>query len=137
MAKVSALTTTVTIDDSGGTGRDISSNVASLSINTSRGEQDVTGLDKSALERILLREDTTISLSGNGFDTATNKAHDVFKTVGTQAGTVTRTAVIGFTVGTATLETVPSNYNLSVNADGGMSWSVDLHTANGTAIAWS
>lgn len=136
MAKISALTTTVTIDDSGGSGRDISADVTNLSINTSRGEQDTTGLDKSAMERLLLREDTTISLAGV-YDPGTNLAHTVFKTVGTQAGTVTRTAVIGFPTGTATLETVPSNYNLSVAADGAMTWSADLHTASGTAIAWS
>jgi hypothetical protein len=136
VAKISALTTTVTIDDSGGSGRDISADVTNLSINTSRAEQDITGLDKSAMERLLLRSDTTISLSGV-YDPGSNLAHAVFKTVGTQAGTTTRTAVIGFPTGTATLETLPSNYNLTVGADGSMTWSVDLHTANGTAIAWS
>jgi len=137
MAKSSALTTTITVDDSGGTGRDISADVTNFSINTSRGEQDITGLDKSAMERILLRSDTTVSLSGVK-DMGTNLAHDVFKTVGTQAGTVTRTVVIGFTTGgTATVECVPANYNLSVGDDGAATWSVDLYLANGTALAWS
>lgn len=136
MAKISGLTSSVTIDDSGGSGRDISTDVTSLSINTSRGEQDITGVNKSAMERLLLREDTTISLSGV-YDAGSNLAHDVFKTVGTQAGTVTRTAVIGFPVGTATLEVVPSNYNLALGADGSLTWTVDLHTANGTAISWA
>lgn len=136
MAKISALTTTVTIDDANGSGRDISADVTSLSINTSRGEQDITGLDKSAMERLLLRSDTTVALQGV-YDPGSNLAHAVFSTVGTQAGTVTRTAVIGFPIGTATVETVPSNYNLNVGADGAVTWSVDLHTANGTAIAWT
>lgn len=137
MAKSSALTTTITVDDAGGTPRDISSDVTNFSINTSRGEQDITGLDKSAMERLLLRSDSTVSLAGVK-DMGTNLAHDVFKTVGTQAGTVTRTVVVGFTTGgTATVECVPSNYNINVGADGAATWSVDLQLANGTALAWT
>ena len=136
MAKISGITASVAVDDSGGVARTISADVRSLSINTSRGEADITGLDKSSTERLLLREDTTISLAGV-YDAGTNLAHDVFKTVGTQAGTVTRTATIGFPVGTAAVETVPANYNVSLGEDGQLNWSVDLHTANGTAIAWT
>lgn len=137
MAKISALTTVVTVDDANGTPRIISGDVTDLSINTSRGEQDITGLDKSAMERLLLRSDTTISLSGVYNPGATPTAHAVFSSVGTQAGTVSRTTAIGLPTGTATGEFVPANYNLSIGADGAATWSVELHTSNGTAIVWS
>jgi hypothetical protein len=42
--------------------------------------QDITGLDKSANERLLLLADFSISLAGV-FNDASNMSHDVFKTV--------------------------------------------------------
>jgi len=57
MAKESGLGFSCTVDDSGGTGRDISNDVTNLDFATPRGIQDSTGIDVSAMERILLLAD--------------------------------------------------------------------------------
>ena len=137
MAKSSGITASVTVDDSGGTGRDISNDITSFSFNTPRGVQDVTGVDKSAFERLLLLSDAQFTLNGV-FNPATNKSHDVLKTVPTQAGTITRTVVIGFSAGgTATAECVITDYNLSRGQDGSLTWSAPCQLANGTALSWA
>ena len=46
MAKESGLGATVSLDDSGGTLRDISNDVTAFTIHTPRAEQNVTGIDK-------------------------------------------------------------------------------------------
>ena len=80
MAKESGLGMTVAIDDSGGSARTISNDITSIDWATPREEQDITGLDKSARERLLLLADFTVSISGV-FNDASNMSHDVFKTV--------------------------------------------------------
>lgn len=137
MAKVSGLTTSITVDDSSGTGRDISNDVTSFTVNTPRGSQDITGLDKSAVERLLLRADGTISITGV-FNTAANKSHDVFKTVPTQAGTTTRTVVIVYPgPATLTMEMVFTDYSVPFASDGSLVWTATGELANGTAPTWS
>ena len=80
MAKQSGLLTTVSIDDSGGTARDISAAIQSVTVSTPRGSSDITGLDKAAIERILMMSDGQVTLNGT-FDKAANNQHDVFKTM--------------------------------------------------------
>ena len=127
MAKVSGITTSVTVDDAGGTGRDLSNDIFSFNVGTPRGEQDITGLDKSAVERILLLADGNISMTG-GFNTASNKSHDTFKTVPTQSGTgtgSTRTVVIVYPgSATLTMELVLTDYALARGQDGSLVWTV-------------
>ena len=79
MAKVSGLTTTVTV-----AGNDVTNDILSFNVDTPYGVQDVTGLDKSATERILLRADCTGTLNGV-VNTAANKSHATFKTPGSKA----------------------------------------------------
>lgn len=140
MAKVSGLTTSVTVDDAAGSGNDISNDILSFNVSTPRGVADITGLDKSAVERILLRADGTVSLNGV-FNSASNKSHDTFKTVSTQSGTgtgSTRTVVIVYPgPKTLTLECVLTDYQISFGADGQLTWTVPGSLANGTAPAWS
>lgn len=137
MAKVSGLTFLVNIDDSGGVARDLSNDITSFDFDTPRGVQDVTGLDKSAIERLLLLADGTCTINGV-VNTAANKQHDVFKTVSTQAGTITRTVVFGLsTGGTVTMEMVFNSYKWSRGQDGSLTWSASGQLANGTAPAWS
>lgn len=137
MPKVSGLTFTVTVDDSGGTPRDISNDITSFDFDTPRGVQDITGLDKSAIERVLLLADGTCTIKGV-VNTTANKSHDVFKTVPSQAGTITRTVVFGLsTGGTLTMEMVFTGYSWSRGQDGSLVWSAPGALANGTAPAWT
>jgi len=80
MAKQSGLGDYLAVDDSAGSARDLSSNINSLSITTGQATTVVTGIDKSAVERIPLTADSTISLNMT-FDSAANMEHDVFKTM--------------------------------------------------------
>jgi hypothetical protein len=140
LAKVSGITTQVTVDDAAGSGNDISSDITSFDVSTPRGTQDITGLDKSAVERILLLADGKVTLNGV-FNSASNKSHDTFKTVPTQSGSgtgSTRTVVIVYPgPKTLTMEVVLTDYQINRAADGSLTWSVPGELANGTAPAWS
>ncbi len=117
MAKVSGLTTSVTI-----AGNDISNDVTNLTLSTPYGDQDITGLDKSAIERLLLRADVQITLIGV-FNTAANKSLSV---VIVFPGPATMTATCNST-----------DYALTMGTDGSLVWSVPLVLNSGTAGAWS
>ena len=97
--------------------------------------------DKSAVERILLRADGTISINGVFNASTADKSHDVFKTVPTQSGTgtgSTRTVVIVYPGSkTLTMECILTDYQLSMGADGSLTYTVPGSLANGTAPTWS
>lgn len=134
MAKVTGITTTVTLDDAGGTGRAITNDVLSLNVTTSRGTQDVTGLDKSAMERLLLLNDFTGTLNCAFNTAALTGSHTVLSTI---TDNDTRTLVIGYPGATLTVEVVLSNYSVQRGADGSLTSSAEVSLADGTAAAWS
>lgn len=140
MAKVTGITTSVTVDDAAGSGNDLSNDITNFSVSTPRGMQDITGLDKSAVERILLRADGTVTLNGV-FNSAANKSHDTFKTIPTQSGSgtgSTRTVVIVYPgTKTLTMECILTDYQVTMGNDGALTWSVPGSIANGTAPTWS
>jgi hypothetical protein len=141
MAKTNGLAlTTLSVDTSGGTVKDIRNDVKSFSISTPRGVQDVTGVDKSAIERLLLLADFSITLNGTAFnDNATNGAHFVLKTI--PSSSVQRTVSIGITgtVGANTLnnECIFTDYSIDRGDDGGLSWTAPGVLADGTVPTWS
>ena len=125
MAKVSGITTAVTIG-----GNVISNDVLGISVDTPYGEQEITGLDKSAVERLLLRADCTGSLNGV-FNTAASMSHATLKTPGS------KTFVIGFPGATLTFTAVTTNYAVAMGEDGSLTWSANWALSSGTAAAWS
>ena len=54
----------VAVDDAAGSAKTISNDILSVSIGTPRGVQDITGIDKSAIERLLLLAHGSITLNG-------------------------------------------------------------------------
>lgn len=135
MAKESGLGwTTCSVDDSGSTLRAIVNDTLSLDFATPRAVQDVTGLDKSAVERLLLLADFSSTISGN-FNDATNTAHDVFKTVG--SASVTRTETLVISGQTLTNEVVLLDYPLNRAATGEFTFAVPTALQSGTAPTWS
>ena len=81
MAKESGLGwTTLSVDDSGGTPRDIRNDVTNFSFGTPRGVQETTGVNSSAIERLLLLADFSITLN-IVFNPGANASHAVFSTV--------------------------------------------------------
>ena len=138
MAKSSGITTTVSCDDSGGTLRDISTSVFSVGINTPRGVQDITGMDKSAVERLLLLADATVEMSGVFDPTATTGSHTVLRTASSTSVTRTVTIVLNSTpTATLTMEMICSNYTLTRAQDGSAVWSASFMLQNGTSPTWS
>jgi hypothetical protein len=125
LAKVSGLTTAVTVASNV-----ISNDITSMTVDTPYGVQDVSGLDKSAMERILLRADCTGSMSGV-FNTAASMSHATFKTPGI------KTVVLGYPGATLTFSAAFSNYALATGADGSLTWSVNFALSSGTAAAWT
>ena len=136
MAKQTGLGDYLAVDDSGGTARDISNDVTSIQIQTPQAPIDVTGIDKSAMERIVGLNDVSFQLSGV-VNAASNKSHTVFAT---RTGTRTVTYCIGGnSSGNPKLECecLVANYNVSRAADGQLTWQATLNLQSGTTPAWS
>lgn len=134
MAKQSGIGwTTSSVDDSGGSARAIKNDITNLSIGTPRAEQDITGLDKSAHERLLNLADMNVGLNGV-FNPASNMSHDVFKTV--PSTSVART--VTNTIGGVTLagELFFTDYGLTRAADGAFTWAAPGVLADGTVPTW-
>lgn len=135
MAKTTGLSwTTLEVDDSGGTVRDIRTDVTNFNFATPRGVQDVTGVDRAAMERLLLLADFSIQLNGV-FDPGSNLAHAVLKTVPSTA--VNRTVTLTVSSQTLANETLFTDYALTRAADGSFNWSAPGVLANGTTPTWS
>jgi hypothetical protein len=134
MAKESGLGMSVIIDDSAGSARTISNDITSIDISTPREESDITGLDKSAHERLLLLADFSVSISGV-FNDASNMSHDVFKTVSsTSVARTTTSAVSGQTLPG---ELFYTDYAVARGGDGSLVWSSPGALAGGVVPTWA
>ena len=134
MAKESGLGMTVAIDDSGGSARTISNDITSIDIATPREEQDITGLDKSARERLLLLADFTVAISGV-FNDASNMSHAVFATVSSTS--VARTVTITISGQVLACEAFFSDYSLSRSSSGELTWSAPGALSGGAVPTWA
>lgn len=128
----------MSVDDSGGTLRDIRNDITNFEFATPRGVQDVTGLDKSGMERLLLLADMSTTWNGV-FNDASNASHDVFKTVtSTSVAREFTLTVSGQTLGTTPTATLLlTDYALTRAADGSLTWSVPGVLANGEVPTWT
>lgn len=138
-AKESGLAwSTLSVDDSGGTLRDIRNDITNLEVATPRATQDVTGIDKSAMERLLLLADMSITLNGV-FNDASNQAHAVFKTIpSTSVAREISLTVSGQTLGTTPQVTLLlTDYPLTRADSGELTWAVPGVLANGEIPTWS
>jgi len=129
--------TSLSVDDSSGTLRDIRNDVTNLEFATPRAVQDVTGIDKSAMERLLLLADMSMTLTGV-FNDASNASHEVFKTVpSTSVAREILLVVSGQRLGTTPQVTMlATDYALTRAATGELTWSVPLVLANGAVPTW-
>ena len=134
MAKESGLGMTVAIDDSGTTARTISNDITSIDWATPREEQDITGLDKSARERLLLLADFTVSISGV-FNDASNMSHAVFSTV--PSTSVARTTTLTISGQVLAGELFYTDYALGRSSSGELTWSAPGTLAGGAVPTWA
>jgi hypothetical protein len=135
MAKESGLGWSVcSVDDASGTPRDIKNDITNVQFATPRGVQDVTGLDKSAYERILLLSDFSVTLNGV-FNDAANQGHDVFKTV--PSTSVPRTTTLTVSGQSLVNECLYTDYPLTRADSGELTYSVPGVLCDGTVPTWT
>ena len=133
MAK-EAPTMTVAVDDSGGSARSIENDFTSVDWSMARGVQDVTGIDKSAIERLLLLADFSITCNGV-FNDASNMSHAVFKTVSSTS--VARTVTVVTSGQTLPNEVLFTDYSLSRSQSGELTFSAPGVLTGGTVPTWA
>ncbi len=135
MAKENGLGwTTLSVDNSAGVAKAIKNDITNCQWAVPRGVQDVTGLDKSAFERILNLADFSISLNGV-FNDATDLSHDVFKTVSSTS--VARTVTMVVSGDTLPNEVLFTDYALTRDDSGSLTWQTPGVLADGTAPVWA
>lgn len=136
MAKSTGLAwTTASVDDSAGTVRAIINDITNLSFSTPRGVQDVTGIDKSAYERLLLLADFSVSLNGVFNPAATTTSHAVFSTV--PSTSVNRTVTLVTNGKTLACETLFTDYQITRAQSGELTWQAPGVLADGTVPTWT
>ena len=136
MAKQSGLGDYFAVDNSAGSLKDISNDIRSLDVNIAQNLIDITGIDKSAMERLIGLGDGTITVTGV-YNSTANMSHDVFKT---RTGTRTVDYKIGGnTSGNPylTMEMLVTSYVPVHNADGSLTWTAGLSLQSGTTPTWS
>lgn len=135
MAKINGLgLTTFSIDDSAGTPRDVRNDIGNFGISTPRAVQDVTGLDVSANERLLLLADYALDVSAFINPTA-NRFHDVAKTISSTS--VQRTVSITFGGISLNAEMVGTDYQVTRAEGGALTAKTPFVLANGAVPTWS
>jgi hypothetical protein len=131
MAKESGLGMTCSIDDSGGTARAISNDITELQIGTPNNLQDITGLDKSAIERLILLSDGQVSVT-SVFNDASVSSFIVFK-----VRTGTRTVTIAHSGQTLAMEMLISACDMNRQSDGSFIITATLELQSGTVPTWA
>ena len=133
MAK-EAPTMTVAVDDSGGSARSIENDLTAVDWSIPRGVQDVTGVNKSAIERLLLLADFSATLNGV-FNDAANLSHAVFATVSSTS--VARTVTLVMSGQTLPNEVFFTDYSLSRSAPGELTFTAPCVLTGGTVPTWA
>jgi hypothetical protein len=132
MTKFAGLSVVVNVDNTAGSPVNVSNDVSSISSNGSIGEQVVTGLDKTAEERIQLVEDVEYVLAGRGVASAATRAV-LWENLRT-----TRTVTIDLPdSATVAAEVFFYGFQWGRADDGAFTWSTTMRLNNGTAPAWS
>ena|SRR3972149_5449971 len=139
MAKESGLgITTLSIDDSAGTQQAVKNDITNFAVNTPRAIQDVTGIDKSGMERLHLLADGSLNITYVFNDVATVGIFTVLKNYATLAASqFGRTTTLTVSGQTLAMELLYEDFPLTRGADGSLTGSTTGHLADGTAPAWS
>ncbi len=126
--------TTASVDDSSDAVKAIINDFTNISFSTPRGVQDVTGIDKSAMERLLLLADASVDFNGV-FNDASGQSHDVFKTV--PSTSVARTVTLTVSGQTLAGEYLFTDYALTRAGDGSLTFSAPGVLATGVVPTWA
>lgn len=137
MAKTTGLGATISVADSGAVARTISNDITNFQFAVPRGVQEVTGVDKSGMERLLLLADFTVTFNGV-FNSAANNSHDVFKTV--PSTSVARATVLQPTSGgtpSLTCNVLYSDYQITRTNTGELTWQAPGALSDGAVPTWA
>jgi hypothetical protein len=138
MAKQSGLGGVVSVADAGSVARIITNDCTNWAITSPRATQDVTGIDKSAHETLLLLADFTFTLNGV-FNPSANLSHAVFSTV--PSTTVVRATNVQPTSsgGTPqiTVNCYYTDYQVTRANTGELTWQVPGQLADGAVPTWA
>jgi hypothetical protein len=136
MAKVSGLGGTITCDDATPTPTVISNDVTNFAFSTPRGVQDITGIDKSAHERLLLLSDYSATLNGVFNPTG---AHLVFKSIPASPAVPRNLKIQPIAGATPFLScaVLLTDYTITRAAAGELTYSVPAVLQDGTVPVWS
>jgi hypothetical protein len=136
MAKQGGLGEVITVADATSTVYTITNDITNWTLSTPRATQDVTGVDKSANEIILLL--ATISVTYNGvFNAATDMSHEVFSSVpSTSVQRYQTLQPTSSTVPTLSFNTLFTDYQLTRAATGELTWQVPGSGNDGSVPTW-
>ncbi len=129
----------VKVADASGTSQTISNDVTNYQFSTPRAVQDVTGVDKSANERIMLLADYSVTLNGV-FNTAANMSHAVLSTIpSTSVSRAVELDPIGTTTGNPKLAVncILTDYQLTRSNTGELTWQAPGSLADGAVPTWA
>jgi hypothetical protein len=132
MAKVSGLGFTVEVDTEADSLTDISADVTNFNFSTPRGVQDTTGVDKDAMERLLLLADFSVTLNGV-FNPSLS--HTVFETV--PSGSLVRDTDLTLDSDSLDNDCLFTDYALTRAANGAFTWTAPGVLADGVVPTWA
>lgn len=134
MAKSTGLAwTTLTVADASAIPQDIRNDITSLDFATPRAVQDVTGIDKSAHERLLLLADFSITLNGV-FNNGASNSHEVCSTI--PSTSVARAVAISVNGSTLACNCLLTDYSITRAAAGELTWKVPGALSDGAVPTW-
>lgn len=137
MAKVSGLGEVITVQDATPTAQTITNDITNWTLSTPRAVQDVTGVDKSANERLLLLADISITYNGV-VNPAGNNSHEVFSTVpSTSVPRINTLQVTSSGSPNMTFTCIFTDYQLTRAATGELTWQVPGSGSSGAVPTWS
>ncbi|MFQ5433845.1 MAG: hypothetical protein ACE5FD_03125 [Anaerolineae bacterium] len=130
----------VSVDDSGGTPRDISSDVTNIDgSGLTYDETDVTGYSDGWHNVTLGHPDATVTITGPFNNTASTGSHTVFSgIVGLQSATITLTVQVGIKAAPTTGDPKWEGeyYCTSYLVNGDATYTAVLRPAGSTVAAW-
>ena len=120
------------VDDEAGVAQDIREDVNSLEFSTPRAVLEVTGIDKSAMERLHGLADFSATLTFTFDDDTADSVHDVFKDLSNA-----RTLLITVSAQILTNEVLFTDYALARGNDGAFGGTAPCVLANGVVPTWT
>lgn len=133
MAKETGLGwTALNVDNDAGAAKDLRNDMTNLDFSTPFAEQDITGIDKFAREKILLLADFTGTLN-SVFNPSANQVHDVM------SGDLRVARTLGITISAQVLnnEVLFTDYALTRAAGGEFTAQHPFVLQNGTVPTWA